>query len=262
MREKEDLVVSARSYLREVVGLLERLGTEQYDAIEAAGGAVAACIEAGNRVWVPVTAHGIAEEVTQRAGGFVAVHVLVDAVTVRSGDCVLIGSPVGTANHTIDFALRAKVRGATTVALTNVAFELDPMTIVEHASGRRLHEIADIVIDIAGAQGDGVFAVEEIPFRVVPHSGVTLVAGLWMVFSHALELLRGRGLVPRLYQCDMVEGARARNAAQVEGYLLTGVGYVTPAERDGPSDGATWVPSSASAVAEATGDAGRAGRSR
>jgi uncharacterized phosphosugar-binding protein len=221
----------AQNYLDEVIGLVRRLQTDERAGIEAAGDAVAAAIESGGRVWVPVTAHGIAHELTRRAGGFVAVHVLADSATVRPGDCLLIGSPVGTATHTIDFALRAKQRSATIVALTNLAFEKDPATVLAHPSGGRLHEIADIVIDIAGPLGDGVFSLDQVPFPVVPHSGVTLVAGFWAIHSHALEALLDRGLVPRMYECDLVQGARARNAEQLNGYFATGLGYVTPGER-------------------------------
>ena len=223
--------MSAHAYLRTITSLIDRLGSEEFAGVAAAGEAVAASIAAGKRVWAPVTAHGIAEELTARAGGPVAIHILVDSATVVAGDCVLIGSPVGVARHTIDFALRARARGATVVALTNVAFEQAAETMVEHESGARLHEIADIVIDIGGPFGDGALHVDEIPFRVVPHSGVTLVAGMWMIVSHALELLLQRGIVPRFYECDMVEGARARNAEQVHGYLATGLGYVTAGER-------------------------------
>lgn len=221
----------AQMYLDEVVALLRRLQTDERDRIEAAGDAVAAAIERGGRVWVPVTAHGIAHELTRRAGGFVAVHVLDDSATVHPGDCLLIASPVGTAHHTIDFALRARERSATVVALTNLAFEMDADTVLAHPSGRRLHELADIVVDIAGPLGDGMFSPEQVPFRVIPHSGVSLVAGMWAIHSHALDLLLERGLVPRMYECDLVEGASARNDEQLAGYLATGVGYVTRAER-------------------------------
>ena len=118
------------------------------------------------------------------------------------------------------------------VGLTNVAFEREPSTTIEHPSGKRLHEVADIVIDIGGPTGDGVFEVEELSLRAIPHSGVTLVAALWMIFSSAMEGLRDIASVPRLYQCDMVEGSRPRNADQLSAYSRTGVGYVPRDELD------------------------------
>ena len=222
--------MSAREYLAVVSALLDRLGREEYEAISAAGTAVARALQAGKRVWITNTAHGIAHEVTKRAGGLIAVHQLRDIALVDEGDVILIGSPVGVARHTLDFALEGKARGGVIVALTNVSFEQEPTTIVEHRSGKRLHEVADIVIDIGGPTGDGVFEVEELQLRAIPHSGVTLVAGLWMIFSAALEEMRARGSVPRLYQCDMIEGAREKNAKQIDAYLRTGVGYAKRGE--------------------------------
>ena len=178
--------MSADTYLQTVSTLLARLGSEEYSAIVDAGNLVATSLEGGHSLWVTHTAHGVVDELTGRAGGFIALRELKDVNDAEFGDVVLIGSPVGVARHTIEFALGAQRRGSKVVALTNVAFELEPTTVLEHATGKRLHEIADITIDIGGPTGDGVFDVEELRLRAIPHSGVTLVAGLWMILSHAL----------------------------------------------------------------------------
>jgi uncharacterized phosphosugar-binding protein len=222
--------MSAEAYFQEVIALQHRLHDKSLADITKAGNAVARALEGGHRVWVTNTAHGVAHEVTKRAGGFIAVHELIDVVHVQFGDCVLIGSPVGVAHHTLSFALGSRERGGTVVALTNVAFEQEASTIIEHPSGRRLHEVADIVVDIGGPTGDGVFEVTDLNFRVIPHSGVTLVTGLWMIFSEALAVMRSHGLIPRLYQCDMVQGARERNSLQIARYVATGVGYLDESE--------------------------------
>ena len=222
--------MSAKDYLSLVTSLLERLGNEEYENIAAAGLAVATSLHEGHRIWITNTAHGVAHEATKRAGGFIPVHRLHDVVLVDPGDVILIASPVGVAQHTLAFAIEGRDRGGVVIALTNVAFEREPTTVVEHESGKRLHQVADIVIDIAGPTGDGVFDVPELQLRAIPHSGVTLTAGLWMIFSVALDEMRTRGITPRLYECDMIEGARAKNAAQIDAYLRTGVGYVTEDE--------------------------------
>jgi uncharacterized phosphosugar-binding protein len=222
--------MSAKRYLNVVSELLTRLGDSEYPQIERAGDAVAHAIENGRNVWVTHTAHCVVDELTGRAGGYIAIRELKDVGDLAQGDVVLIGSPVGVAHHTVEFALQAADRGCTVVALTNVRFEQEPDTIAEHPTKKRLHEIAGITIDIGGPIGDGVFDVAELKLRAIPHSGVTLVAGLWMILSHALETMRQDGRVPRLYQCDMIEGARARNAVLVEGHRETGLGYVTDVE--------------------------------
>jgi len=214
------------------MGLLERLRTQQWDTIVNAGDSVAQAIARGNKVWISRTTHCLAGEGTRRAGGFIAVHDMIDAVMVRPGDCVLVGSAVGTAASTVTVALEAKQRGGTIIALTNVAFENDPDTIIEHPSGQRLHQVADLVVDVGGPLGDGVFEVDALRLRAIPHTGVTMVATMWMIFSEALHILRNAGTLPRLYECIMIEGSRARNAVQIDGYLRTGLGYLTAGEAE------------------------------
>jgi uncharacterized phosphosugar-binding protein len=112
-----------------------------------------------------------------------AVHVLGDPVAVQPGDCVIEGTPVGVTGLAVETALKAKARGATLVALTNVAFEQDPRAVLEHPTRGRLHELADIVVDLAGPVGDGVFEDPQTGIRVLPHSGVTGMTAMWMIFA-------------------------------------------------------------------------------
>ena len=220
--------MSAEGYVREIRVLLDRLERDSLGSIKEAAAAVADSLAAGHRIWVATTTYCLHEEATGRAGGFIAVHVLDDAALVQPGDVVLIGSPVGTSTRTIDLAAGSGMRGGTVVALTNVEFEDDPETLLEHSSRTRLHELADIVIDVPGPLGDGVFAVEELGFRAIPHSGVTGMTAMWMLFSEALRILRERGTTPRLYQCVNEPGARERNAVQLAAYHETGIGVLAP----------------------------------
>ena len=120
-----------------------------------------------------------------------AVHILTDPVAVQPGDCVIEGTPVGVTGLAVEWALKAKARGATLVALTNVAFEQDPRAVLEHPTRGRLHELADIVVDLAGPVGDGVFEDPHTGIRVLPHSGVTGMV------AHVDDLRRGRGRARR-----------------------------------------------------------------
>ena len=79
-----------------------------------------------------------------------------------------------------------------------------------------------------GPVGDGVFAVDELELRAIPHSGVTGMTAMWMLFSEALAILRERGTTPRLYQCVNEPGARERNAVQLAAYHETGIGVLPP----------------------------------
>jgi uncharacterized phosphosugar-binding protein len=229
--------VSARRYLDAVLPLLERLGTDLHDSITRAGAAIAESLLAGGRVWVAQTSHCLSTEATHRAGGFMAVHVLHDAVIVEPRDCVIEGTPVGTSHLAVDTALGVKRRGATLIALTGVAFENDERTVREHASRRRLHEIADIVVDLDGPVGDGVFTAGQPEIAVIPHSGVTEMTAMWMIFAEAMAVMQSAGRPPRMYQCVMIEGARARNDALLDAYGESGLGYEVDPARAGPTEG-------------------------
>jgi uncharacterized phosphosugar-binding protein len=223
--------LTATGYLNAIIPLVRRLGDEPAaGAIRAAGEAVANALSSGGKVWLTETSHCLHTEATYRAGGFMAAHILTDPVVVQQGDCVIEGTPVGVTRLAIDSALKAKARGAVLVALTNVAFENHPNTLLEHPSGRRLHELADIVVDLAGPIGDGVFEDPQSGTRIIPHSGVSGMVAMWMIFSEAVALLQARGETPRFYECVAVDGAPEKNRRERDDYLATGRGVVeTPA---------------------------------
>jgi uncharacterized phosphosugar-binding protein len=221
------VTVNAAGYLEAIVPLVERLGREPVaSAIRAAGAAAAGALSAGGKVWITETTHCLHGEATHRAGGLMAVHVLTDPAAVQPGDCVVEGTPVGVTGLAIDQALKARTRGATLVALTNVAFEQDSRAVLEHPSRGRLHELADIVVDLAGPVGDGVFDDPHTGIRVLPHSGVTGMVAMWMIFAEAAAVLGERGEAPRWYECVALEGAAERNRREREAYLATGQGVV------------------------------------
>lgn len=218
---------SGKAYLDGVLPLIHALADgSAYTNIVQGGKAVARSLHTGNTVWIAQTTHCLHLEATYRAGGLMGVHTLSDTVLVRDGDCVIEGSPVGTSSLAIDTALDAKVRGATLIALTNVDFENHNDTILEHSSGRRLHEIADIVVDLGGPLGDGVFIDPRSQIAVMPYSGVTGMVAMWMMFSEAICQLNATGSAPRFWQCIMVKRASEHNRLTRAGYLATSTAVV------------------------------------
>jgi uncharacterized phosphosugar-binding protein len=212
---------SGTSYLEALLPLLEGLGHDP--GIAQAGRVAAAAIGSGGKVWLPRTSHTLHSEGTYRAGGLMAVHALDDPLSVQPGDCVILGVPAGTSAWVVELAIETRRRGGVLVALTSVTFENDPRTVVEHVSGKRLHELADVVVDLAGPAGDGVLQVDGLP--AFPPSGVTGVAALWMILAEAATCLVAEGKTPRVFQSDLVEGGRERNARELAEYRATGRGY-------------------------------------
>ncbi len=146
-------------------------------------------------------------------------------MAIEPGDVVIAGTSVGTHTPVVDVGVNARVRGATLIVLTNVAFELDARTELTHPSQKRLHELADVLVDLKGPLGDGVADFLETGVRILPHSGITGTVAAWMIFAEAYVRLLERGKLPLMWQCMMVRGARSRNDALLEEYYRTHRGY-------------------------------------
>ncbi|HEY7036717.1 MAG TPA: hypothetical protein VH482_35645 [Thermomicrobiales bacterium] len=219
--------MTARAYYEAMMSRLERLGREQLPAIERAGAMVAEAIGGGHRAWVAKTTHCLHDELTFRAGGLMAIHILDDPIAIEAGDVVLIGTNAGTTFLTVETARIARERGATSIALTQLPYETDPAVIAEHPSGKKLYECADLVIDLGGQTGDGELTSPDGTFPIIPGSGVAVVLAGWMIVAEAVARLAAAGQPPLLWQSMQVTGATARNTALLAAYHSTHVGYQT-----------------------------------
>lgn len=203
--------------------MLARLATvaeTQNTEIEHAAKAVADALANGHRIWIAETSHGLHDEVTYRAGGLMAVHRLSDPVAIEAGDVVMIPTNAGTTELTVEMALIGNERGATTVALTQVDYEMDPRLTPEHPSGQRLNEVATIVIDLAGRYGDTEldFVSGNQAFSAIPGSGLAGMLALWMIFADAIELLSERDEMPLMWDSMQMPGVHPANLERFAKY--------------------------------------------
>jgi uncharacterized phosphosugar-binding protein len=209
------------------LGRLDVLLASQRPAIDRAGAAVADALASGHRVWITQTSHTLHTEGTRRAGGLMAVHALEDTGAVEPGDVVIAGTTAGVFFDPIEAAIVGRAAGATVVALIQLDHERDPSLRVQHPSGTRLNELADIVIDLGGRLGDGEIDLADTGIAILPSSGVTGVFALWLVFAEAVDRLLAAGRVPLVYQSNLQDGAPGANAARLDAYTRTRMGTVT-----------------------------------
>jgi uncharacterized phosphosugar-binding protein len=123
--------------------------------------------------------------------------VLLDGHDLRPGEVLMVISNSGINAVPVEVALEAKARDLTVVALTSMAHSRRMRS--RHASGRRLFEVADIVLDNCGVPGDGAVAYNGLPGRVAPTS---LLAGSYLINSlvcRVVELFLAAGLTPPVY---------------------------------------------------------------
>lgn len=211
----------AAFYHRRVLDLLRHLAAEQQPAIEVAAELVASSWRQGGRTLIAATGHCLHLEGTYRAGGPVDAAILalgdeppgaLQVNDVRVADCVIVPTNAGTTSDTVEVALRSRTAGATVVALTQLPYENDPAIASEHASGAKLAEVADVVIDLGGDVGDGAIAIPGSMFRIAPTSSAVGVVALWMIFAAAAESLVEEGLTPRFYASVQLPGASEHNS--------------------------------------------------
>jgi uncharacterized phosphosugar-binding protein len=220
------LPTASAAYLERTISILRELATTQADAVDRAATAVADAISAGHRVYVAATSHVLHSELYLRAGGLAAVHPLGEAPDLASpmlsieaghlrgdgafiperGDVAIVGTNAGTDAGTVQVAIAARDAGLTVIGLTCVAYERHPDVVLEHPSGARLVDLADIVIDIGGDVGDAVLDIPGLDERFGPTSGVVLVALAWAVLAGAAERLAGAGRPPIVYRSVQLPG--------------------------------------------------------
>jgi uncharacterized phosphosugar-binding protein len=241
-------MTAGQRYLARTIEILETMATSQAEPIAAAAAAVAEAIGAGHRVFVAATSHVLHTELYLRAGGLAAVHPLgetpdlatpmlqLSADVLRGdgdfrpepGDVVLVGTNAGTDAGTVQVALAARAAGCLVIGLTCVAYERWPDVVVEHPDGGKLVDIADIVIDIGGAIGDGVIELDGLDTAVGPTSGVVLAAAAWAILVEAAERLLERDLTPIVYRSVQIPGAEELFRERKATYERTRRGVVEP----------------------------------
>lgn len=220
---------SAQQFGTQMIERVSWIVAEQMEPINAAAAAIADAIGSGHRVWIAETTHCLHDEVTYRAGGLMAVHKLADPIAIEPGDVVMIGTNAGTNALTVDLALLSRERGAVTIALTQLPYEMDPRLTSEHVSGKRLSEVSDIVVDLGGQYGDAelMFTAGDRSFAAIPGSGVVQVLAAWMMFAGATEMLCERGTPPLIWDSMQMPGVHVENLKRFASYRATRIGYST-----------------------------------
>jgi uncharacterized phosphosugar-binding protein len=109
-------------------------------------------------------------------------------------DCMLIFSHSGLNAVTLDIAVGAKQKGMTVIGVTSVPHSSS--TPSRHSCGKRLFEVADIVIDTGVPKGDASLAVEGVEGRVGATSTSIAIAIGQAINAATVKKLTERGIKP------------------------------------------------------------------
>ena len=108
-----------------------------------------------------------------------------------------MGSVSGKTPNVVELAIQARAHGLKVIALTALAYssKLEP----EHPSGKKLYEVADLVLDNHAPFGDGMISVEGLEYAVLPASGLGAATVMWAVVAGTIEEMLARGLTPTVF---------------------------------------------------------------
>jgi uncharacterized phosphosugar-binding protein len=218
-------------YLSSVLERIGELATTQADALQAAGRACARSIAAGKLVFTFGTGHGAfaALEAFPRTGTVVGFRPIVETpialfhhvfgdmgswqyrfLHTREGygkailrahrldpaDTMVLFSHSGINAVVLDIAVEAKEVGMSLVGVTSIPHS--SAVASRHSSGRRLFELADVVVDTRVPLQDASIWVEGVEDPVGPASTVVAVAAAHAIVSATVEELAKLGHKPRV----------------------------------------------------------------
>ena len=229
-------------YLKEVTSRLERLAVPG-GPIDDAITLITDALEAGGVVQAFGTGHSeaFAMEIAGRAGGLIATNRIALRVLVLRGgrpasdlgaaeferdpaigenllalfpidprDIFLIASNSGVNGSILGVALAAKARGHKVIAVTS----LDHTSKVtpKHPSGKRLSEVADVVIDNLAPFGDSTMQLEG-GIGIGAVSSITAAFIAQRITFGVAETIRQRGKTPPVFLSANIPGGDEHNRA-------------------------------------------------
>ena len=220
---------AGQRYLSTITQLLEKIAATQSEQIERAAEICAETIAADGLVFLWGGGHSriSVEEMFPRIGSFPGFHPMVElAITYYTNvvgpngleqsffierqegyadailanyefgphDAMICFSSTGINGVVIDMALRAQEMGLPVIAVTSVAHA--EATETRHSSGKKLKDVADVVIDNCTPPGDAVVDIDGLPYKVAPTSTIGAVAVVNALKARTAELMMARGVEP------------------------------------------------------------------
>jgi uncharacterized phosphosugar-binding protein len=236
------MTVSAEDYLAVVTETIGRVASSQRLAVGRAADLIAEAVRADGVVHAFGTGHSeaLAMEIAGRAGGLVPTnrialrdivlyggdpiealadpmvergaeiaHRLYELAPVKPDDAFVIASNSGINGAVVEMALLVKERGHPLIAITSA--EHSAAVGSRHPSGRKLGDIADVVLDNGAPYGDAALALPG-GGAVGAVSSITAALLAQQIVTEVVANLIADGVTPPVYLSDNVPGGREHNA--------------------------------------------------
>ncbi|MDW7682095.1 MAG: sugar isomerase domain-containing protein, partial [bacterium] len=134
-------------------------------------------------------------------------------------DSMWLFSHSGINNVNIDIALEAKQIGMKVIVLGSAAAFKDKST--RHSSGKKIFEIADVVVDTCVPAEDAVVPLQNHQDKIAPISTMAFVTAVWMIIATVAERLVEKGIKLYIHPSHNVPGdstARERLTSALSEY--------------------------------------------
>nr|WP_239082713.1 SIS domain-containing protein [Actinoplanes teichomyceticus] len=136
-------------------------------------------------------------------------HRLYQLAPVKPDDAFVIASNSGINGAVVEMALLVKERGHPLIAITSAQHSAG--VAARHPSGRKLGEIADVVLDNGAPYGDATLALPG-GGAVGAVSSITGALLAQQIVTEVVANLLAAGVTPPVYLSDNVPGGKAHNA--------------------------------------------------
>lgn len=235
----------SRQYLQYAAEILQKTMDTQEEALEQAAELVCQACLNGGRFYVFGSGHShiIAEDLYARAGGLAYVkailspelmshempnkstflerlsgyaEAMVKLYKIDEKDTILIISNSGRNIVPVEMALESRKVGAKVIAMTSM--QHSTQTTSRHPSGKKLYELADVVLDNGAPIGDAGFFIEGLDTPAGPVSDTIGTALAQALMASAIDKLIRNGHQPPVFKSSNVDGADEYNNALFDTY--------------------------------------------
>lgn len=232
-------------YTAAVNEVLAKVQKTQAEKICQAGKLAAKAIAAGGLIHTFGTGHShmVAEEIVYRAGSLAPVNamlepsltgneqvtkseytermegwgkIIIDYHQPDSTDLVIVISNSGRNSAPIEVAWECQKRGIPVVAI--LSRDYGEKTTSRHSSGKKLMDVADLVIDNCTQLGDAAVKLAGLEVPVGPTSNISAFFIIHSIVITAVEQLLKMGFEPPVFLSGNLDHGRLRNDKLIEKY--------------------------------------------
>jgi len=234
------------AYINTCIEQLQAIHKSSSKDIEEAAQAVALAVMEDQHFFLFGSGHSalIAREAFWRAGGLAPALPIPDPMSgdverlsgfaatllahydLQAGDVIIIVSNSGINHLPIEIALESKTRGLTVIGLTCLNHSQSVQS--RHSSGKKLLDIADIIIDTHGVMGDAAVPLPGTDIKVGATSTVIGAAIIEAITSRASEIMQEKGFNPPVVVSVNTPAGDAQNLKMVQRYRSQLVRYEVP----------------------------------